>query len=329
MPRLSRVLVTGGAGFIGSEVVRRLLATRQVERLVVLDAFTYAGDAARLNDVVHDPRLVVVRGNILDGPLVRRCLDDEALSVVLHLAAESHVDRSIADAAPFLQTNVLGTASLLEAALQVWGPEQGWFHHVSTDEVYGDLPPAAPASRVGDPYRPSSPYAASKASSDHLVKAWARTHGLRTSLSSGSNTYGPWQDPEKLIPRMIHEALAGRPLPVFGDGQQRRDWLHVTDHAEGILRCVEAGTPGGHYHLGGDNERPNLEVVHGICSALDGLKAAGAPFGTRISHVADRPGHDRRYALNIDETRTQLGWSPTVDWKIGLADTVAWYAARL
>lgn len=318
---LGSVLVTGAAGFIGSAVVRRLVARHPDARVVSLDALTYAGDEANLAGLPPE-RHTFVRGDVCDQPLVERLLRGHGVDTVLHLAAESHVDRSITGAAEFLRTNVQGTFSVLEAARSAWQGGAGRVHLVSTDEVYGDLPPSAPASREGDPYQPSSPYSASKAASDHLGLAWHRTYGLPVTISHGSNTYGPRQYPEKLIPVVVRAAVRGAPIPVYGDGQQVRDWLHVDDHAAGILAAASRGVPGRVYNLGGENPRVNLELVHALCAVLDELRPAGAPHARHVRFVTDRPGHDRRYALQIDRAREELGWAPVVPWEQGLRETV-------
>jgi dTDP-glucose 4,6-dehydratase len=323
---LGPTLVTGGAGFIGAHVVRRLLAASDAP-VVVLDALTYAGDRRRLQGC-DAARLTFVHGDVTTPGLVAELLRAHDVRTALHLAAESHVDRSIAGPAPFLTTNVLGTAAVLEAARAVWGDrEDVRVHHVSTDEVYGDLPAEAPASQPGDPYRPSSPYAASKAAADHLVHAWARTYGLRASVSHGSNTYGPGQVPEKLVPVALAAALSGRSVPVYGDGLQVRDWIYVADHADGILAAAAAAP--GVWHLGGECPRTNLDLLADLCAALDAAAPAGAPHVRHLQRVADRPGHDRRYALDTASTRAVLPWCPRVALAEGLARTVAaWRAGR-
>ena len=335
------VLVTGGAGFIGSAVVRRLVRTG--ERAVVnLDRLTYAGSPEAVAGVADDPRYAFERADVRDGEEVRRVLSDHDPEAVIHLAAASHVDRSIEEPPEFLQTNVVGTVVLLEAVLEHWrglSParrEAFRFLHVSTDEVYGDLADrGADADRPGSPHRftelsryaPNSPYAASKAASDHFVRAWHRTYGLPTVISHGTNAYGPWQHPEKLIPHMVIRALEGRSLPVYGDGRQVRDWLHVEDHARALTRILEGADPGDVYNVGGDEEHTNLEVVRAVCDLLDELapREDGASHRERIERVEDRPGHDRRYAVDAARLREELGWEPGVAFEEGLRRTVTWY----
>lgn len=328
MRTLRSVLVTGGAGFIGSAFVRRLLAAEPDVRVVTVDLLTYAADPARLEGV--DPvRHALVQGDVRDGEGIAALLRDHDVDTVVHFAAESHVDRSIAGPAPFLSTNVEGTAAVLEACREVWGTDPARrLHHVSTDEVYGDLAPDAPPSRVGDPYRPSSPYAASKAAADHLVTAWARTWGVPVSRHLATNTYGPWQHREKLLPTVILGLVDGSGAPVYGDGQQVRDWLHVDDHADAVLAAITRGPVGATWHVGADNPRRNLDLVRSIASILDRLRPEGAPHAAGIRHVADRPGHDRRYALDVAGTRAGLGWEPKVPFDKGLEQVVAWYLAR-
>lgn len=313
MHPLNRVLVTGGAGFIGAEVVRQLL-DRGAERVVTLDALTYAGSAARLPD--DDPRHTLVVGDVRATGLVVDLLRRERLTTILHLAAESHVDRSIAGPDLFVETNVLGTTSMLEAARTAWSGE-GRFVHVSTDEVYGDLDPGAPPVTEDAPYRPSSPYSASKAAADHLVRAWFRTYGLPVVITHGSNTYGAHQYPEKLIPVVLAAARAGRPIPVYGDGRQVRDWLHVSDHAAGILAAASLGTAGRSYNLGGTSA-VNIDVIRQICALVDEVSPEGAPHARWITTVTDRPGHDRRYAIDGGRAALELGWRPAVGFGDGL-----------
>ncbi len=320
------VLVTGGAGFIGSAVCRRLARERQV---INLDKLTYAADLRGFEDL--GDRHVHVHADICDRAAVAETLARYRPSGVLHLAAESHVDRSIDDASSFVQTNVVGTYSLLEAATEHWRGlteverETFRFLHVSTDEVYGDLSPTDPPFDEATPYRPSSPYSASKAGSDHLARAWRRTHGLPVLVTNCSNNYGPRQFPEKLIPVMTLNALAGQPLPVYGEGGNIRDWLFVDDHADALALVFDRGRPGETYMIGGDAERTNIDVVRGVCAALDGIRPAGAPHDRLISFVRDRPGHDRRYAVSHDKITKELGWRPSVDFDQGLRRTVEWY----
>jgi dTDP-glucose 4,6-dehydratase len=326
-------LVTGGAGFIGSNFVR-LARERDLARIVNLDLLTYAGNLDNLADLEDDPDHVFVRGDIRDGGLVSRLLAEHRPGAIVHFAAESHVDRSIDDAVPFLNTNILGTHALLDAAhrhLQgLAQPERDAFRflHVSTDEVFGTLGPDDPAFSERTPYAPNSPYAASKAASDHLVRAYRHTYGLPTLVTNCSNNYGPYQFPEKLLPLMICNLGEAKPLPVYGDGRQVRDWLFVTDHCEAIVAVLERGLVGETYNIGGSNERANMEVVEALCAIFDGLNPAGAPHARLIRHVQDRPGHDRRYAIDSSKIRDELGWSPRVDFATGLRLTVDWYRAH-
>ncbi len=326
---MNNVLVTGGAGFIGSNFVRHLLAARPGVRIVTYDLLTYAGSLENLRDLSDPARHVFVHGDICDRGAVDRVVAEHGVDTVVHFAAESHVDRSIVAPGEFVRTNVTGTFTLLEAARAAWaGRADVRFHHVSTDEVYGAL--AADAAPVTEhaAYAPRSPYAASKAASDHLVRAYATTYGLPVTISSCSNNYGPYQFPEKLVPLMIVHGALGKPLPVYGDGGQIRDWLHVDDHCAAILAIVERGRAGETYHVGGGNQPTNLEVVERLCALLDARYpgAAHAPHRSLIKHVADRPGHDRRYDLDFTKLQTELGWRPRHALADGLAATVAWYA---
>lgn len=320
------MLLTGGAGFIGSALVRRALGRWPDAHLVDLDALTYAGTLDNLRDLPDPARHTFVHGDICDADLVRDLFRTHDFDTVLHLAAESHVDRSIAGSAAFLRTNVEGTRVLLEAARGAWPDPSGRrFHHVSTDEVYGDLAPDAPPSREGDPYRPSSPYSASKAAADHLVHAWARTYGLPVTLSHGTNTYGPRQHPEKLLPVVIGRASRGEPVPIYGDGQQVRDWIFVDDHADAILTVAERGREGVDHHVAGDDPRVNLALAREVCAVLDRQRPGGAPHARHLRFVTDRPGHDRRYALDASRLRGELGWAPRVGLQEGLEATVRYY----
>ena len=329
------ILVTGGAGFIGSNFVLDWLA-RCDEPVVNLDKLTYAGNLGNLASLQDDPRHRFVQGDIGDRGLLARLLAEHRVRAVLNFAAESHVDRSIDGPAAFVQTNVAGTFGLLEAAHAYWSglPEDeqaDWrLLHVSTDEVYGTLGSDDPPFTETTPYAPNSPYSATKAASDHLVRAWHHTYGLPVLTTNCSNNYGRFQFPEKLIPLVIHRALAGEALPVYGDGRQVRDWLHVEDHCAAIRRVLEAGAPGGVWNVGGLNQKTNLEVVHAVCALLDELRprADGQPYAAQIRFVADRPGHDRRYAIDAARLRRELGWEPRHDFDSGLRQTVSWYLAN-
>jgi dTDP-glucose 4,6-dehydratase len=328
------VLVTGGAGFIGSNFVLDWLA-RSDEPVLNLDALTYAGNTENLQSLAGDGRHVFVHGDICDRALVDRLLATHRPRAIVHFAAESHVDRSIHGPAEFIRTNVEGTFTLLEAARAHWSAlaaadrEAFRFLHVSTDEVYGSLGKDDPAFRESDAYEPNSPYSASKAASDHLVRAWHHTYGLPVLTTNCSNNYGPFHFPEKLIPLMIVNALAGKPLPVYGDGQQVRDWLYVQDHCSAIREVLERGRLGETYNVGGWNEKPNLEIVHAVCALLDELSPhAEGPYARLIRHVADRPGHDRRYAIDSSKLQRELGWKPSVEFETGIARTVDWYLAN-
>lgn len=325
-----RVLVTGGAGFIGANFVAHLLAG-DTERVVVLDALTYAGNLANLAAARRDPRFRFIRGSILDRALVEDILVAEAIDTIAHFAAESHVDRSIRGPETFIETNVTGTLRLLEAvrahlAVRPEQSERFRVLHVSTDEVFGSLEPNDPRFNETTPYAPNSPYAASKAASDHLVRAWHATYGINTLISNCSNNYGPYQFPEKLIPLVIHNALGGRPLPVYGDGRQIRDWLHVADHCSALATIIARGVPGGTYAVGGNSERTNLDVVQAICDILDRHRPKNAgSYRDQVAFVADRPGHDRRYAVDGGKLERDLGWRPERDFTAGLEATVLWY----
>ena len=327
------LLVTGGAGFIGSNFVLDWLAAPDTagEAIVNLDALTYAGNRENLAALDGHARHVFVHGDITDRALLDRLLAEHRPRAIVHFAAESHVDRSIHGPGAFIHTNVQGTFTLLEAARAHWGTLQGTareafrFHHVSTDEVYGSLGPGDAAFTETHPYQPNSPYSASKAASDHLVRAWHHTYGLPVTTSNCSNNYGPWHFPEKLIPLMIVNALAGKPLPVYGDGQQVRDWLYVGDHCSAIRAVLARGRVGEVYNIGGWNEKPNLEIVHTICRLLDELRPdAAGPHARLITHVKDRPGHDRRYAIDARKIERELGWRPAETFDSGIRKTVQW-----
>ena len=325
------LLVTGGAGFIGGNFVLDWLA-RSDERVVNLDALTYAGNLQTLAPVAKDPRHVFVHGDICDRALLDRLLAEHQPRAVVHFAAESHVDRSIHGPGAFIRTNVEGTFTLLEAARAYWGTLDGEvkagfrFLHVSTDEVYGSLGADDAPFAETHPYAPNSPYSASKAASDHLVRAWHHTYSLPVLTTNCSNNYGPYQFPEKLIPLMIVNALAGKPLPIYGDGMNVRDWLFVADHCAGIRRVLEAGEPGETYNIGGWNEMPNLHIVHTLCDLLDELRPDPAGSYRRlITYVKDRPGHDRRYAIDARRIERDLGWRPAETFATGIRKTVQWY----
>ena len=328
------VLVTGGAGFIGSNFVLDWFKTSS-EPIVNLDALTYAGNLANLAALQGDARHVFVKGDITDRPLLDRLLATHSPRAIVHFAAESHVDRSIHGPGAFMKTNVDGSFTLLESTRAYWsglGADEKAkfrFHHVSTDEVYGSLAPDAPAFTETHAYAPNSPYSASKAASDHLVRAWHHTYGLPVLTSNCSNNYGPWHFPEKLIPLMIVNALAGKPLPVYGDGQQIRDWLYVADHCSGIRAVLAGGRPGETYNIGGWNEQANIDIVKTLCALLDELRPDPAgPYARLIAYVADRPGHDRRYAIDARKIERELGWRPAETFETGIRKTVQWYLAH-
>ncbi|SFA67460.1 dTDP-glucose 4,6-dehydratase [Metapseudomonas otitidis] len=321
------ILVTGGAGFIGSNFVLDWLAQSD-EPVINLDKLTYAGNLENLASLEGDARHLFVQGDIGDSALVARLLAEYQPRAVLNFAAESHVDRSIHGPEDFIETNIVGTFRLLEAVRAYWTPHHAFrFLHVSTDEVYGSLDKEEPAFTEKHQYEPNSPYSASKAASDHLVRAYHHTYGLPVLTTNCSNNYGPYHFPEKLIPLMIVNALAGKTLPVYGDGQQIRDWLYVKDHCSAIRRVLEAGVVGETYNVGGWNEKPNLEIVRTICALLDELqpRADGQPYQQQIAYVADRPGHDRRYAIDATKLATELGWKPAETFETGIRKTVQWY----
>jgi dTDP-glucose 4,6-dehydratase len=336
---MERIVITGGAGFIGSNLVR-LALSRAAARVVVVDKLTYAGSTRNLEDVARDPRLVFLRADIADREAMDHVLREHRPEAVLNLAAETHVDRSIDGPRAFVQTNLVGTFELLEATRRHWremddrGARAFRFLHVSTDEVYGSLGPGGAFSEAS-PYAPRSPYAASKAGADHLVRAYHETYGLPVLVTNCSNNFGPYQFPEKLIPLIILNALEARPLPIYGDGGNVRDWLYVEDHCAGLLSVLERGQPGASYNLGGGNERTNLEIVDLVCAALEeacpaaarpALVARGlASYASLKTFVPDRPGHDRRYAIDATRARRDLGWKPAHDLEAALARTVRWY----
>ena len=331
------ILVTGGAGFIGSNFVLEWFKDTAVagEAVVNLDALTYAGNLENLASLEGEPRHHFVKGDITDAELVRALIAKHQPRAIVHFAAESHVDRSIHGPGAFIKTNIEGTFALLEAARAYW---QGLadaekatfrFHHVSTDEVYGSLKPDDPAFAETNPYEPNSPYSASKAASDHLVRAWHHTYGLPVVTTNCSNNYGPYHFPEKLIPLMIVNALAGKPLPVYGDGQQIRDWLYVTDHCSAIRAVLARGRLGETYNIGGWNEKANIDIVRTVCALLDDLRPdASGSYARLITYVKDRPGHDRRYAIDARKIERELGWRPAETFETGIRKTIEWYLAN-
>lgn len=332
-----KLLVTGGAGFIGSAVIRHIVQHTQ-DSVVNLDKLTYAGNLDNLAEVSHSERYAFEQVDICDRAELDRVLDEHQPDAIMHLAAESHVDRSIDGPAEFIQTNIFGTYTLLEATRQYWQglqPErkaQFRFHHISTDEVYGDLPHPNEAEDATEhlftettAYEPSSPYSASKASSDHLVRAWQRTYGLPVLVTNCSNNYGPYHFPEKLIPLVILNALEGKLLPIYGKGDQIRDWLYVEDHARALYTVVTKGRPGETYNIGGHNEKQNIEVVETICDFLLQLRPQEHSYREQITYVQDRPGHDRRYAIDASKIQQELGWAPEETFETGIRKTVQWY----
>jgi len=329
-----KLLVTGGAGFIGSAVIRHIIKNT-AHSAINVDKLTYAGNLESLADVSSDSRYVFAQVDICDRAALEDVFIEHQPDAIMHLAAESHVDRSIDGPAAFIETNIVGTYTLLEVARAYW---QGLdaerkaafrFHHISTDEVYGDLHGTNNLFLETTPYAPSSPYSASKASSDHLVRAWQRTYGLPTLVTNCSNNYGPYHFPEKLIPLVILNALEGKPLPIYGKGDQVRDWLYVEDHARALVTVVTQGQVGETYNIGGHNEKENIEVVRTICSLLDELAPNSTPYASLITHVTDRPGHDLRYAIDASKIEKELGWAPTETFETGLRKTVAWYLANM
>ncbi|PIJ48179.1 dTDP-glucose 4,6-dehydratase [Erwinia sp. OLTSP20] len=331
-----KILITGGAGFIGSAVVRHVINDTSDE-VVNVDKLTYAGNLESLKTVSDDPRYAFCQVDICDGMALTQVLAEHQPDAIMHLAAESHVDRSITGPAEFVQTNVMGTYTLLEASRQYWItlPEARKnafrFHHISTDEVYGDLP--HPDEMAGElplftettAYAPSSPYSSTKAASDHLVRAWGRTYGLPVVVTNCSNNYGPYHFPEKLIPLIISNALEGKSLPIYGKGDQIRDWLYVEDHARALYTVVTQAKTGTTYNIGGHNEKQNIEVVLKICELLDELRPKGTTYAEQITYVGDRPGHDRRYAIDASKIERELGWKPQESFETGLRKTVQWY----
>lgn len=327
------ILVTGGAGFIGANFILDWLKEPNAEGIINLDKLTYAGNLATLASLKNDPRHVFVQGDIGNRTLVARLLHEYQPRAIVNFAAESHVDRSIHGPADFIDTNIVGTFNLLECAREYWNGFQDTqkanfrFHHISTDEVYGTLSPIAPAFTETHPYGPNSPYSASKAASDHLVRAWFHTYGLPVVTTNCSNNYGPYHFPEKLIPLVILNAIKGKPLPIYGDGQQVRDWLYVGDHCSAIRAVLARGALGETYNIGGCNEKTNLSVVNTICQILDELKprADGKSYAEQITFVKDRPGHDRRYAIDASKIERELGWQPAETFDTGIRKTIQWY----
>lgn len=328
-----KLIVTGGAGFIGSAVIRHVIRTTQAE-VVNVDKLTYAATPEAIEDCAESRRYFHVKADITDAAAMRAIFATHRPDALMHLAAESHVDRSIDGPTGFINTNVIGTYVLLEAARTYWEAlpraraEQFRFHHISTDEVFGSLLPDAPAFSETTAYAPSSPYSATKAASDHLVRAWGRTYGLPVIISNCSNNYGPWQFPEKLIPTMLIAAREGTPLPVYGTGKNIRDWLHVEDHARALWLVLTKGTVGETYNIGGNAERSNLEVVQAICSTMDAYFPGNAPHARLTEFVVDRPGHDLRYAVDTSKLCSELGWRPLETFESGLAGTVDWYLSN-
>ncbi|MDP1559324.1 MAG: dTDP-glucose 4,6-dehydratase [Nitrosomonas sp.] len=324
------ILITGGAGFIGANFILDWLKQSD-EKIINLDKLTYAGNLQNLASLSNDPRHIFIKGDIGDTEHVSQLLAQHQPRAVINFAAESHVDRSIHGPGDFIQTNIIGTFHLLESVRAYWSqleaePKQNFrFLHVSTDEVYGSLAENTPAFTEQHCYKPNSPYSASKASSDHLVRAYHHTYGLPVLTTNCSNNYGPYQFPEKLIPLMIVNALAGKPLPIYGDGQQIRDWLYVTDHCSAIRRVLEAGIPGETYNIGGWNEKPNMTIVHTICTLLDNLQPISSPYQDLITYVKDRSGHDRRYAIDAHKIERELNWKPVETFETGIQKTVQWY----
>ncbi len=331
-----KILVTGGAGFIGSAVIRHII-TNTADVVINLDKLTYAGNVESLESVSSNPRYFFEQVDICDLGEVTRVFNQYQPDAVMHLAAESHVDRSIDGPSTFIQTNIIGTYNLLAVAKEYWksleasGQDTFRFHHISTDEVYGDLERPEDLFTETTPYAPSSPYSASKASADHLVRAWRRTYGLPTIITNCSNNYGPYHFPEKLIPLVILNALEGKPLPVYGKGNQIRDWLYVEDHARALYNVITQGMVGETYNIGGHNEKQNIDVVNAICALLDEFKprAAGRSYKDLISFVQDRPGHDLRYAIDATKIKRELGWEPLETFESGIRKTVLWYLENL
>jgi len=330
---MKNVLITGGAGFIGSNFIHYLIKERPLVNLINLDLLTYSGNPMNLEKIENEDRYAFYHGDICDGNLISTILQKHQIDTIVHFAAETHVDRSIKDPLKFIHTNVNGTCTLLnEAVNSIQNPplphtKKIHFHHISTDEVYGSLSPSDPAFSESTPFAPNSPYAASKAASDLLVRAYHQTYHLPITITNCSNNYGPYQFPEKLIPMMIQNAVHGQPLPVYGDGLQIRDWLYVDDHCSAILAVIESGKVGETYNIGGNNQPTNIEIVKNVCEILDELlpESNYVPHSKLIQYVADRPGHDRRYAINFEKINSQLGWHPQENLRSGLLKTIHWY----
>ncbi len=330
---MKNILITGGAGFIGSNFIHHLLSLRENVNVINLDALTYAGNLQNLNSISKKKNYKFINGDICNQLLVKKIFSKYEIDTVIHFAAETHVDRSIHDPLKFMHTNVLGTHTLLNESVEYWQKEKllnsgrRIFHHISTDEVYGSLNPGDPAFSEKTAYAPNSPYAASKAASDHIIRAYFHTFHLPILITNCSNNYGPFQFPEKLIPLIIQNAMDGKPLPIYGDGQQIRDWLYVEDHCEAILSVLERGKVGETYNIGGNNQSSNIEIVRTICNILDNElpDSPYKPHASLIRFVEDRPGHDRRYAMDITKIKKQLGWQPRESLSTGLSKTVKWY----
>jgi len=337
---MKNILITGGAGFIGSNFIHYILERNRSIQIINLDALTYAGSLENLKDIPSSERYTFIQNDICDSESVRNTLQHYHIDTIVHFAAETHVDRSITGPSQFIQTNIVGTFTLLEAARNYWFDEKKIqhgeqtkvrFHHISTDEVYGSLSPKEPAFSETTRYAPNSPYAASKAASDHLVRSYGHTYHLPFTITNCSNNYGPYQFPEKLIPLIIINALHGKPLPMYGDGKQIRDWLYVEDHAEAIYSVLTKGSSGKTYNIGGNNQPTNLEIVETICKILDEMlpQSEYRPHKNLIQFVKDRPGHDRRYAMDISLIKNELGWQPSYSLSSGLRKTVNWYLSHL
>jgi dTDP-glucose 4,6-dehydratase len=319
------LLITGGAGFIGSNLIHHIIQGEEISKLVNLDCLTYAGHLANLREVERNSKYVFEKVDLRDRESIRRVMREHEITHVMHLAAESHVDRSISGPGDFITTNIIGTFNLLEACREIWGSKRGRFHHVSTDEVYGSLGPTGYFTETS-PYAPNSPYSASKASSDMLVRAYHHTYGLDAVITNCSNNYGPFQFPEKLIPVVIQNLLNRKPIPVYGDGMNVRDWLFVRDHAEALWQVLLRGRSGETYNIGGHNEWANIHIVQLICDLVDEFRPElGGNSRSLISFVKDRPGHDRRYAIDATKMKQELGWKPAYTFETGIRETVQWY----